>query len=66
MYRYAPPGQMSWYSVKLPGEGDVQSDLGLSVVVNIPSWCKLCQEKSVAVDHESPSGMPPGMSYNYC
>jgi hypothetical protein len=37
MYRYAPPGQMSWYSVQLPDEADMQSGLGLSVVVNMPS-----------------------------
>jgi hypothetical protein len=45
MYRYAPPGQISYNSVQLPGEADVQSDVGFSVVVNMPSCVNYVKRK---------------------
>jgi hypothetical protein len=59
----AQPEQMGWSLAQLPGEDDVQQSVGLMDFVTLPTCFELFRGTSVARDHASPSGMPPGMSW---
>lgn len=59
-------GQIDWVFAQLAVQDDMKRKVGISVIVILLTCFEQFREGSVARDHASPSGMPPGMSCGHC